>query len=130
MTEKKIILNRIRTPDGTVLTSKHGHDMQSHQDANGETYFVDGGNEYLRRSINDEPYFDLSLYDDESFDVIRQNVTWGTRGPRGDQPLKQKPLMDLDDDHIQAILDTQKHISQKMRRYLHLEQEFRKSRAK
>ena len=41
----EIILNRIQTPDGTVLTSYYRHDYKSYQDKNGETYIVDGGND-------------------------------------------------------------------------------------
>ncbi|WP_019531427.1 metallophosphoesterase [Dasania marina] len=62
MKEKQIILNQIRTPDGTILTSKHRHDFNSHVDKNGETYIVDGGIEYLKRSINKEKFHEMSLY--------------------------------------------------------------------
>jgi len=48
MSERKIVLNRIKTPDGTILTSYHRHNYVSHID-NGELYAVDGGNDYLRR---------------------------------------------------------------------------------
>ena len=44
--EKKLILSRIRTPDGTILTSYHQHDYVTHTDKNGETYMLDGGSEY------------------------------------------------------------------------------------
>ena len=43
-----IIYNAIRTPDGTVIESKHRWDYQAHTDANGQLYAVDGGNDYLR----------------------------------------------------------------------------------
>ncbi len=56
----KIILNAIMTPDGTVLVSKHVHDYRNHTDANGETYAVDGGSEYLKRS-GPNTYAELSI---------------------------------------------------------------------
>ena len=31
---RKLIKNSIRTPDGTVLTSRHRHDFKSHKDKN------------------------------------------------------------------------------------------------
>ena len=125
MPEKHIILNRIRTPDGTILTSEHRHDYKTYTDANGEKYMVDGGNDYLRRNRTNVPYEELSLYDDEPFEVIRQHIKWGTYGKNGDQPLQFKPLKNLDDDHIQAILDTQKQISSTLEGYLINEQKYR-----
>ena len=103
--EPVIVHNSIRTPDGTVLVSHHRHDYKTHQDENGETYMVDGGTQYLRRSMNKEPYEDLSVYSDEPFKKIREVFTWGTRGKNGDQPLKWVVLKDMDTDHIKAILD-------------------------
>lgn len=70
--EPIIILNRIRTPDTTVLTSYHVHDYKEHLDKNGFTYVVDGGNEYLRRIGNN--YEELSVYSNASFDIIRESL--------------------------------------------------------
>ena len=52
--ERNLIRNRWKTPDGTVLISRHTHDFVSHKDANGEEYFIDGGNDYIRKSVNKE----------------------------------------------------------------------------
>ena len=82
----QLIRNAIQTPDGTILESKHRHDYRSYTDANGKTYMVDGGLEYLRRSIHDDQ-IDMSLYDDEPHEVQRDVVTWGTYGKNADQPL-------------------------------------------
>lgn len=101
----KIILNRIKTPDGTVLTSHHRHDYKQHRDENGELYVTDGGTAYLRRSMNNEPYEDLTVYSDDPFELIRESLYWGTYGKDGDQPLKWVLLKDMSNDHIQAIID-------------------------
>jgi len=106
----RILLNRIRTPDGTILTSYHRHDYKTHKDANGKTYMVDGGTTYLRRNVHpDAPYEELSVEIEDGkepeHELVRNTLFWGTYGPKGDQPRKWVLLKDLDTDHIQAILD-------------------------
>lgn len=104
----KLVLNRVQTPDGTILTSFHTHDYVTHIDANGLKYMVDGGNDYARRIVHDiHPYKELSVYDDDDFLKVREAFHWGTRGRQGNQPLKWVPLSQLDTDHIEAILETQ-----------------------
>lgn len=99
--------NKIQTPDGTILESFHRHDYKTYTDTNGEVYMVDGGISYLRRSINKEPYIELSVTTESPFELIRKEFTWGTYGINGDQPLVRKPLEILDTDHIEAIINTQ-----------------------
>lgn len=109
---RKIVANCIRTPDGTILCSRHVHDYATYLDKNGYTYMVDGGRDYLRRNIVDEaPAEELSVYADDPHEVIRERFDWGTRGKDGKSPLTFKLLKDLDDGHIMAILDTQKQIA-------------------
>jgi len=122
---KKIVSNSIKTPDGTILTSTHVHDFVSHIDENGETYFTDGGNEYLRRSVNKESALDLSVYFEDDFDKVRVAFTWGTYGKKGDQPLKRVSLKDLELDHINNILETQTQLSSSIRSLFQQELEFR-----
>ena len=98
-----IILNAIETPDGTVLISRNRHDYQSHTDANGKTYMVDGGFDYLRRSAHTDAK-ELSLYDDQPHSVQRETLVWGTYGLNGDQPLQYKTIASMETDHIEAVL--------------------------
>ena len=60
--EAKLLAQRIQTPDGTILHSKHRHDYVTHTDANGETYMVDGGFEYRRGIVNKQPAKDVCVY--------------------------------------------------------------------
>ena len=122
----KIVANRIRTPDGTILESKHRHDYVTHTDANGKEYMVDGGLDYLRRIVHDDaPYEELSIYSDAPHTEIREVFCWGTRGVDGRQPLTFKLLKDLTTDHIEAILETQTHISDYIRKIFSDELKFR-----
>ena len=110
-TESRILLNRIQTPDGTILTSYNRHDYVTHKDSiTKEVLMVDGGTDYLRRNMG--TYEELSVYDDGSHLTRRSAVHWGTRGKDGKQPLVYKLLKDLDSDHIEAILKTQHQLSE------------------
>ena len=124
--DPRIVANRIRTPDGTILESKHRHDYVTYTDANGKEYMVDGGLDYLRRNVHeDAPYKELSVYSDDLHELIREVFKWGTRGKDGKQPLKYVPLKDLTTDHIEAILETQTHISDYIRKIFSDELKFR-----
>ena len=104
--ENRLLLNRIKTPDGTILTSYNRHDYNTYKDTiTKEVLMVDGGTDYLRRHVG--TYEELSVYDDGSHLTRRSAVHWGTRGIDGKQPLVYKPIKDLDFDHIEAILKTQ-----------------------
>jgi len=109
--ETRLLLNRIKTPDGTILTSYNRHDYLTHKDAiTKEVLMVDGGNDYARRHVG--TYEELSVYDDGSHLTRRSALHWGTRGKDNKQPLTYKPIKDLDSDHIEAILRTQTQLSE------------------
>lgn len=102
----QIVLNAIKTPDGTVIASYHRHDYKTHTDANGLEYMVDGGYDYLRRNFHENaPYEEMSVTDSAPFEQIRESLHWGNRGKDGKQPLNYVPIYRMADDHIEAILD-------------------------
>jgi hypothetical protein len=122
----EILVNMIRTPDGTLLQSKHRHDYVTYMDKNGLEYMVDGGHAYLRRIVHDEyPYEEMSLYAGDSIETLREYFTWGTRGMRGNQSLTWLKLKDMSSDHIEAILVTQSHISDAVRELFQQELNYR-----
>ena len=107
--EKRLIYNAIRTPDGTILQSKHRHDFNSYTDANGQFYAVDGGLEYSRRSFDIRDFEDLSLY---TTDVPQEKwakyLVWGKNYDKDMNRLPETiwtPIREMDVDHICAILD-------------------------
>jgi hypothetical protein len=112
-----LLYNAIKTPDGTILVSKSRHDYVTHEDKNGFFYAVDGGSEYAKRSTstNAPPYEELSVYDDGDFEKRRKYFVWGSRYDKEGVPLDKlimRPIMELDTDHIEAILRTQTQINE------------------
>ena len=99
---KQLCLNSIRTPDGTVLTSRSRHEYVTHVDENGQQYMVDGGLDYIRRNVHDDyPYEELSLYMDDDWKLIRTVVTWGALK---DGYTQQIPLKQMSRAHITNII--------------------------
>lgn len=123
-----IIRNAIECPDKTLLESKHRHDYKSHTDKlTGETYVIDGGLDYLRGSINKVKPEYLHVTTEDPFEVQREAFTWGSYGKNGDEPKHYIKLMDMQTEHIRAILDTQSQIEGTyVERLLQQELEYRK----
>lgn len=99
--DRHILLNQIKTPDGTILISRNRHDMVTHIDAiSGETYLVDGGLDYLRRSSDHiVPYEELSVYEDDPYEKVRSSVQrYNTRTE------EWVLLKDIDDDWLANII--------------------------
>lgn len=105
METKRIIVNQIRTPDGTILRSMHRHDYVTYTDKNGLEYMVDGGTDYLRRNIQESaPHEELTIYSDAPFEVIRENYCRGGRGKDGTQPLTWVPMSQMNDAWLAACI--------------------------
>jgi hypothetical protein len=112
-TDIKIIRNTIQYPDGTILDSKHHWDYRSHFcNVTKDYYFVDGGREYIKRSINKVPALDLTVTTDALHEVQRCAFTWKSYGKN----LEYLPhgiyisLADMTTDHILSILEAQVQI--------------------
>jgi len=102
--KKHLILSQIQTPDGTILKSMHVHDYVTHLDVNGETYVLDGGNEYQKYTITNEPFKDLSIYSDAPYEIIRENYHRGGRGKDGLQPLTWVPLSKMSNEWVKNCI--------------------------
>jgi hypothetical protein len=103
-----LIANRWMTPDGTVLWSKHRHDMVSHADANGKLYSIDGGTDYCRLLGCKEDLKDMCVYSNEPHSIKRQWFLWGTYGKYGKGPMQYISLEKMDTGHLDAILRSQR----------------------
>ena len=120
-----IIRNALRTPDGTIIRSRHRHDYVTHTDANGKEYMVDGGNDYIRRSANGDEE-DMVVTTEDSFEVVRQACDWGTYGINGDQPLRYVTVAEMETAHIKAVLQNVKFINSSIKTTMEHELEYRK----
>jgi len=124
---KKLIQNKWQTPDGTILISKYIHDYVEYTDKNGEYYMVDGGNHYIRKSVNKKKMKDLCIYSDGSFETDRF-LLWGINYDKNMKRLPETqfvPIKDLNTDHIWAILITLPDINKEYRRVMEEEIIFR-----
>ena len=124
---KKLIQNKWQTPDGTILISKHRHDYVEYTDKNGEYYMVDGGNHYIRKSVNKKKMKDLCIYSDGSFEKDRF-LLWGINYDKNMKRLPETqfvPIKDLNTDHIWAILITLPDMNKEYRRVMEEEIIFR-----
>jgi hypothetical protein len=123
--EPSILRNAIRTPDGTIIESKHRHDYVTHLDKNGEMYMVDGGLSYLRRSVNKEPAEDLTIYSDSPIEKIREGFSWGTYRKEGEDSLRYILLKDMSNSHIDNIIKDgyHKHLEEIFNRELSYREE-------
>jgi hypothetical protein len=113
MISDKIICNAVMTPDGTYLRSYHRHDYKEHLDKlTGEVFIVDGGTDYLRRSVNTTPATPMDVYLSDPFETIRRNFVWKSYGKNGEHIPHGVYiyLYAMDTDHIHAILETQTQI--------------------
>jgi hypothetical protein len=120
-----IIRNAMRTPDGTILQSRHRHDYVTHTDANGKFYMLDGGLSYVRRSANGDEEM-MVVTTEDSFEEVRQACDWGTYGINGDQPLSYIKLCDMETAHIEAVLQNVSRINPAIKASMESELEYRK----
>lgn len=87
---------------GEIIVSTHRHDFVS--DKSGR-YFVDGGHEYLRRTVaNEGEITDLSLSHLATQEELIDKLVWGTYGKSGKEPRKWVLLKNCETDHLEAIL--------------------------
>lgn len=111
--ERFIVSNRIKTPDGTILISRHVHDYVGHEDKITKSHYAaDGGKDYCKRVADARfGYEELSVYSDENFELVRHVFEWGSRGADGKQPLQWVTLRNMTDEHIKNVLLTQHQIA-------------------
>lgn len=106
--EKRLIYSGMITPDNTLLHSRHVHDYVTHEDKNGKHYMLDGGNEYIRSSVNGDESF-ISIYSDEPHGILRLwyfRLGYGKPGtPDYGKKLKTTFLALMSDNHLTSAID-------------------------
>jgi len=119
---EQMVLNRVLCKEcGEVLISYHRHDYKTCKCPN--QTMVDGGNDYQRYGGHDMSKVDrsISIYLSDDHEKMRYTAHWGNRGKDGKQPLQWKCVADMSDQHLQAVLDTQTHAPEWMRKIMQTE---------
>jgi len=87
------------------LTSYYVHDFKH---CNCGKSFIDGGRFYTRHGGS---LVSTAIWcKDDDIETIREHFTWGSYGPKGDQPKHYIKLKNLSLEHINAIIENQYHI--------------------
>jgi hypothetical protein len=100
-----MIYNALRTPDGTIIQSRHRHDYKEYVDINGKTYMIDGGIDYIHCSDNGDEEL-LTVYTTDPIEKIRQYLRWGKNYDADGNLLPKTQwvkLCDITDDHLDAL---------------------------
>lgn len=100
--ERQIVYSGLRTPDGTVIESKHRHDCGTYKDKNGKTYMIDGGLDYVRCSNHGDEET-ITVYADEPHEKVRQFAFRTGYGKPGDPAYgipKLTRIADMDDEYL------------------------------
>jgi len=123
--KKKIILNRIKCLHcDDIISSYHVHD---YKECSCGKVSVDGGTEYLKRGFHEPTdYEDMSLNEDSPFEVIRENLHWGTLGKDGKSPM-WITISKMANFHLNAILRNENQGAKWIRKYFIQELEYRKT---
>ena len=100
---KQLIASIWRTPDGTFLNSRIVHDFVSHDDKVAqETYFVDGGTQYIRTSVNTLPMANLCAHANDHIAEVRKKLRRGTLMPDGSR--RWVILKNMSDKHVESCI--------------------------
>lgn len=62
---------------------------------------IDGGTDYLKRG---GVFTEMTVYDDDPFEVIRRFLCRGSRGINNDEPLTYVPLFAMDEEWLKACI--------------------------
>ena len=95
---------------GDVIISFHSHDFKY---CSCGSVSVDGGRDYARRLFKSiDSFTELSVYSDDDFSLIRENLYRGSRGKNEDQPLTYICLKDIDNEYLSAIINYMEDMNQ------------------
>ena len=109
---RKIVYNGLQTPDGTIIESTYRHDFVSYQDKNGKTYIIDGGLDYVRRSINGDEKL-ITKFADQPHEEIRKyafRAGYGKPGNPDYGTYRVVRIADMDTDYLNSAIQYVKDI--------------------
>jgi len=86
---------------------------------------IDGGIDYLRRSVNHERATELSVYLEDGHECVRSALEWGTYAMSSDQTLSWIKLKNMASAHIESCLLSTKRLHPTYKISFELELEYR-----
>ena len=103
--DRQIVYNSVTCLEcNNTIVSYYRHDYKTCECPNGA--MVDGGTAYLRYGAMDMSKINLfTVYADDEYEIVRKYATRGSRGKDGKQPLTWIAICDMEDDHLEAVLD-------------------------
>lgn len=123
------IYSGLKTPDGTILHSRHQHDYVTYKDKNGREYLLDGGHTsgYVRCSgWGDEEL--IQIYSTDDFETVRKYCFRSGYGKPDaeDYGIYRITFLDkMTDGHLEALMTYCKEDNQYLPLYK-MEIEYRK----
>ena len=102
---KQLVYNSVTCLEcNETIVSYHRHDYVTCSCPN--EAMVDGGTAYLRYGAKNMSKIKIfAVYTDDDFELVRKYATRGSRGKDGKDPLSWIAICDMDDDHLEAVLD-------------------------
>lgn len=86
-----------------TIESRHRHDY--HVCGCKNQAMVDGGHDYTRYGAEDmSKLLKHTYYLTDPHEELREEVTWGTYGKEGKDPLRHVKIKDMSDAHVQAVI--------------------------
>lgn len=120
---RKILAKWVMAPDGTMLPSFYDHDFRIHKTDDGRITNVDGGTNSTYSHTSNWDVTEMTVYEDDHFEVIRRFFCRLNVGEDGKKPYVWTPLFRMSDKWLSKVIDHEKSIKAYSTLYLYIEEQ-------